>query len=137
MKELVVLSLFDGISCGMLAMSRAGIPVKAYYASEIDKNAIAISKDNWKDIVHVGDVCNVRFDNGILHTESGSYDIGKVDLILAGSPCQSFSYAGTQLAFDDPRGKLFFEFERILDECRRHNPDVLFLLENVKMNSNI
>lgn len=135
MKEegIVVLSLFDGISCGRVALERAGIPVKAYYASEIDKHAIKVSKDNWKDIIHVGDVTKVKLLDGILYTGNGEYDVGKIDLILAGSPCQGFSIAGKQLAFSDPRSKLYFEFERILDEVKQENDGVLFLLENVKM----
>lgn len=135
MKEegIVVLSLFDGISCGRVALERAGVPVKTYYASEIDKHAIKVSKDNWDDIVHIGDVTKVKLLDGILYTENGEYDVGKIDLILAGSPCQGFSTAGKQLAFSDPRSKLYFEFERILDEVKQENDGVLFLLENVKM----
>lgn len=76
----------------------------------------------------------MEFLDGILYTENGDYNVGKIDLILAGSPCQGFSMAGKQLAFDDPRSSLYFEFERILDEVRQYNPDCLFLLENVKMN---
>ena len=128
-----VLSLFDGISCAMVALDRAGIHVDNYYASEIDKHAIAVSKDNWKDIIHIGDVTKVSFQDGILHTEHGDYEVGRIDLVLAGSPCQGFSMAGKQLAFDDPRSSLYFEFERILNEVRTHNADALFLLENVKM----
>lgn len=131
--SITVLSLFDGISCGMVALSRSGIGVKAYYASEIDKHAIAVSKDNWKDIIHIGDVTKVSFVDGILHTEYGDYSVGNIDLVLAGSPCQGFSMAGKQLAFNDPRSSLYFEFERILSEVKGYNPECLFLLENVKM----
>ena len=130
---LVVISLFDGISCGRVALERAGIPIKSYYASEIDKHAIKVSKDNWQDIVHIGDVTKVSFKDGVLQTETGDYNVGKVDLLLAGSPCQGFSMAGKQLAFDDPRSMLYFEFERILAEIKAENSDVKFLLENVKM----
>lgn len=134
MKEgIVVLSLFDGISCGRVALERAGIKVSKYFASEIDKHAIKVSKDNWKDIIHIGDVTKVSFKDGVLKAESGEYFVGKVDLLLAGSPCQGFSMAGKQLAFDDPRSMLYFEFERILSEIKTENPDVKFLLENVKM----
>ena len=87
--RITVLSLFDGISCARVALDRAGIPVDNYYASEIDKHAIAVSKDNWKDIIHIGDVTKVSFSEGILHTEHGDYDVGKIDLVLAGSPCFS------------------------------------------------
>ena len=125
--------MFDGISCAMVALDRAGIHVDNYYASEIDKHAIAVSKDNWKDIIHIGDVTKVSFADGILYTELGNHFAGKIDLVLAGSPCQGFSMAGKQLAFDDPRSSLYFEFERILAEVRQYNPECLFLLENVKM----
>lgn len=60
-----VLSLFDGISCGRVALDRAGIKVDNYYASEIDKHAIAVSKDNWKDIIHIGDVTKVSYKDGV------------------------------------------------------------------------
>ena len=113
-----VLSLFDGMSCGRLALDRLGIEVDKYYASEIDKYAIQVSQANYPDIIQIGDVCDVKAE-----------DLEPIDLILAGSPCQGFSFAGAQLAFDDPRSALFFEFVRLLKEC---NPKY-FLLENVKM----
>ena len=119
-----VLSLFDGISCGMVALERAGIPVDTYYASEIDKNAIAISQKNYPNIIRLGDVTKWR-----------EWDIpwAEIDLLIGGSPCQGFSFAGKQLNFNDQRSKLFFEFVDILNHIRKHNPNVKFLLENVKM----
>lgn len=119
-----VLSLFDGISCGRIALERAEIPVEKYYASEIDKNAIAISKKNYPDIIQLGDVTKWR-----------EWDIpwGEIDLLIGGSPCQGFSAAGKLLNFDDPRSKLFFCFVDILNHMKRFNPNVKFLLENVKM----
>ena len=117
-----VLSLFDGISCGLVALDRSGFVVDNYYASEIDNYAIKISQKNHPSIKRVGDVTKLRIPKGF-----------KIDLLLGGSPCQGFSFAGKQLNFDDPRSKLFFEYARILKECRRYNPDVLFLLENVSM----
>ena len=119
-----VLSLFDGISCGMVALERAGIPVESYYASEIDKNAIEISQKNYPNIIRLGDVTKWR-----------EWDIPwtEIDLLIGGSPCQGFSFAGKQLNFNDPRSKLFFEFVDILNHIRKHNPNVKFLLENVKM----
>jgi site-specific DNA-cytosine methylase len=126
---MIVLSLFDGISCGRVALSNLGINVDEYYASEVDKNAIKISQSNWDDIIQVGDVSKVSFKNGTLSTEFGEYEVGCIDLILAGSPCQGFSYAGKQLNFEDPRSKLYFEFTRILKEVK----PTWFLLENVKM----
>jgi DNA-cytosine methyltransferase len=115
-----VLSLFDGMSCGRIALDRAGISVKSYEASEIDKYAIQISEKNYTDIIRLGDVRNVCVKK-------------PVDLILAGSPCQGFSFAGKQLNFEDERSKLFFEFVRVLREARALNPKVKFLLENVRM----
>ena len=119
-----VLSLFDGISCGMVALERAGIPVDTYYASEIDKNAIAISQKNYPNIIRLGDVTKWR-----------EWDIpwAEIDLLIGGSPCQGFSFAGKQLNFNDPRSKLFFEFVDILNHIRKHKQNVKFLLENVKM----
>jgi len=113
-----VLSLFDGMSCGRLALERLGIKVDNYYAAEIDKYATQVSEANYPDIIRLGDVCGVKAEN-----------LPKIDLLLAGSPCQGFSFAGKQLAFDDPRSALFFEFVRILKECKPK----YFLLENVKM----
>lgn len=116
-----VLSLFDGISCGQLALKRAGIKVNNYYASEIDKYAIKITKKNFPNTIHIGDVQNVKK----LDT--------KIDLLIGGSPCQGFSLAGKQLNFEDPRSKLFFEFIKIL---KREKPKH-FLLENVKMRGEV
>ena len=113
-----VLSLFDGMSCGRIALDRLGIAVDTYYASEIDKYAIEVAQKNYPDTIHVGDVTQLNAD-----------DFQDVDLILAGSPCQGFSFAGNQLAFDDPRSALFFEFIRLLKAIKPK----YFLLENVRM----
>ena len=113
-----VLSLFDGMSCGRIALDQLGIPVEKYYASEIDKYAIQVSQANYPEIEQVGDICNLD-----------PKDYQDVDLILAGSPCQGFSFAGKQLAFDDPRSALFFEFIRLLKAIKPK----YFLLENVRM----
>jgi len=113
-----ILSLFDGISCWYVALERAGIKIDKYYASEIDKYAIEISKKNHPDIIHIGDICNVNWT-----------DYKWIDLLIWGSPCQWFSVAGKRLNFDDPRSKLFFEYVRILKECQPK----YFLLENVIM----
>lgn len=113
-----VLSLFDGISCGMVALERAGIPVERYVAYEIEPNAIKVSKKNYPQIEHCGDVTVADFTQYKGH-----------DLLIGGSPCQGFSIAGKQLNFIDPRSRLYFEFERALKEA---NPKY-FLLENVKM----
>ena len=127
-----VLSLFDGMSCGRIALERAGIKVQTYLASEIDKYAMSVSKKNYSDIIQVGNVSNLSYKNGILSGDFGSKEI-KIDLLIGGSPCQGFSMAGKQVAFDDPRSKLYFEYKRILDEITAENPEVKFLLENVKM----
>lgn len=117
-----VLSEFDGISCGQLALQRAGVQVSNYYASEIDKYAIQIAKKNFPNTIHLGDVQNWK-----------SWDLPKIDLLIAGSPCQGFSNAGRGLNFDDPRSKLFFEFVDTLHALQDKNPDLKFLLENVRM----
>ena len=117
-----VLSLFDGISCGMVALERAGIQIDSYYASEIDQNAISISEKNHTNIIRLGDV-----------TKWKEWDLPKIDILIGGSPCQGFSRAGKCLNFDDPRSKLFFEYVDILNTIKEKNPDVFFLLENVKM----
>ena len=113
-----VLSLFDGMSCGQLALQQLGIPVEKYYASEIDKYAITVTQANFPDTIQVGDVCALD-----------PKDFADVDLIMGGSPCQGFSFAGKQLAFDDPRSKLFFEFVRLVKAIQPK----YFLLENVRM----
>lgn len=119
-----VLSLFDGISCGKVALERAGIPVESYYASEIELSSIAISRKNYPDIIQLGDV-----------TKWMEWDIpwGEIDLLIGGSPCQGFSFAGKKLNFDDPRSKLFFAYVDILNHIKKYNPQVKFLLENVVM----
>lgn len=119
-----VLSLFDGMSCGRIALDRAEIKVGTYYASEVDKYAIKVSTANYPDIIQLGDVTGWRTWN---------IDWASIDLLIGGSPCQGFSFAGKQLAFDDPRSKLFFVYVDILNHIKAVNPDVKFLLENVKM----
>ena len=117
-----VLSLFDGMSCGQIALSRAGFKINKYYACEIDKWAIQITQANYPNTQQLGDV-----------TKVSALDLPSLDLVIGGSPCQGFSFAGKQLNFEDPRSKLFFEFVRLLKEARVKNPNVKFLLENVKM----
>ena len=123
-KEYIVLSLFDGISCGKVALDRAGIKAKKYYASEIDKFAMQVSEKNHPDIIQLGDVTSWR---------SWDIDWKNVGLLIGGSPCQGFSFAGKQLNFNDDRSKLFFVYVDILNHIKSVNPDVKFLLENVKM----
>lgn len=119
-----VLSLFDGISCGRVALERSGIHVDKYYAAEIDKHAAFIAAKNWPDNIQLGDVTKWR---------DWPIDWGSIDLLIGGSPCQGFSFAGKQLAFDDPRSALFFVYVDILNHIRSVNPNVKFMLENVKM----
>lgn len=113
-----VLSLFDGISCGQLALKRAGIPYDAYYASEIDKYAIQITQNYFPDTQQLGDVRNIKTDT-----------LPPITLLIGGSPCTGFSLVGKMLNFEDPQSKLFFEYVRILNECKPQ----YFLLENVVM----
>ncbi len=121
---LTVLSLFDGMSCGAIALREAGIKVKQYFASEIDRQAIRQTQHNFPDTVQLGSVKDVKASN-----------LPPIDLLIGGSPCQGFSFAGKQLNFNDPRSALFFEYVRILHEIREYNPGVKFLLENVRMRS--
>ena len=114
----VTLSLFDGISCGQEALKKAGISTRIFLASEIEKYPKMITRKNHPLTVQLGDVTKVVAD-----------DLPHVNLLMGGSPCQGFSFAGKQLNFDDPRSALFFEFVRLLKECK---PDY-FLLENVMM----
>jgi len=119
-----VLSLFDGMSCGQIALDNLGIKVDNYFASEIDRYAIKVARNNYPDMIHVGDVTQVKAE----HFGPKGFDV-KIDLIMGGSPCQGFSRAGKNLNFDDPRSKLFFEFVRLVKDLKPK----YFLLENVKM----
>ena len=113
-----VLSLFDGCSSGQLALERAGVDVDNYFASEIDKYAITVTQANFPDTFQWGDVTKIKVPTK-----------GSIDLLMGGSPCQGFSFAGHQLQFNDPRSRLFFDFVRILDAVK---PKYV-LLENVRM----
>ena len=140
-----VLSLFDGMSCGQQALERAGIKYNKYYASEIDKYAIKVTQHNYPNTIQLGSV-----------TEVNVADLEPIDLLMGGSPCQSFSFAGKrngmttscneeiytlerylELKADgfqfEGESYLFWEYMRILTDIRKYNPDVLFLLENVEM----
>lgn len=113
-----VLSLFDGMSCGQIALNRVGIEYDNYFASEIDKHAIKVTQHNYPNTIQLGDVTKVK-----------GVDLPKIDLLIGGSPCQGFSFAGKGLNFDDPRSKLFFEFVRLKNETQPK----YWMLENVKM----
>ncbi len=104
------------MSCGQIALERAGIGVNNYFASEIDKYAIQVTQKNYPKTIQLGDVKTIEIPKNI-------------DLIIGGSPCQGFSFAGKQLNFIDPRSRLFFDYVRVLEKV---NPKY-FLLENVKM----
>jgi site-specific DNA-cytosine methylase len=119
-----ILSLFDGISAGQLALIQANKTIDQYYASEVDKYAIQLTQRNFPNTIQLGDVNNWR-----------EWDIpwAEIDLVMGGSPCQGFSFAGKQLNFDDPRSALFFVFVDICHHVADHNPKMRFLLENVRM----
>lgn len=117
-----VLSLFDGISCGRVALERAGIDVHTYWASEIEEKPKEISHKNYPDIIQLGDVTKINKEN--LH----NFENWEVDLIMGGSPCQSFSNAGNRAGFEGKSG-LFYEFSRLVKELKPK----YFILENVKM----
>lgn len=114
-----VLSLFDGISCGQIALERAGIQVDKYFASEIDEEAMKVTQYHHPNTIQLGDVKNV----------SCCGRLPQMDLLMGGSPCQGFSVNGTMLNFNDKRSALFFEFLNILKKIKPK----YFLLENVKM----
>jgi DNA-cytosine methyltransferase len=136
-----VLSLFDGISCGQLALQRAGIKYDKYFASEIDDKALDVTMDNFPKTIQLGDVTNLIYEDGdFINREyievgdyKGNYELklpaGKIDLLMGGSPCQGFSSIGKGKNFEDPRSKLFWHFVRLKNETKPK----YFLLENVKM----
>lgn len=119
-----VLSLFDGMGCGRIALERAGIDVNSYYASEIKNHAIKVAKHNYPSIVHVGDV-----------RELNVLELGvNFDLLIGGSPCQDFSILNKErLGLRGEKSSLFYQFFWILNEIRTYNKDVKFILENVVM----
>lgn len=112
------------MSCGQIALRELGVPIERYYASEIDKHAIKQTQLNFPDTIQLGDVEKWR-----------EWDIEweEIDLLLAGSPCQGFSLAGKMLGHDDPRSKLYWVFLDILHHAQKLNPNVKYLLENVRM----
>ena len=106
------------MSCGQIALNKAGVKYQKYFACEIDKYAIQVTQHNYPETIQLGDVTKVK-----------AIDLPQIDLLIGGSPCQGFSFAGKQLNFDDPRSALFFEFVRLKDDLKPR----YFLLENVKM----
>ena len=129
MKGLRVLSLFDGISCGMVALERAGIPVEKYYASEIDKYAMKVSQKNYPQIIQLGDIEDINRET--------IKELGHIDLIIGGSPCQGLSSSNVWLKDGEygvngtGKSRLFWQYVRVLNLVREINPNVKFLLENV------
>lgn len=119
-----VLSLFDGVSGGQQSLKEANIKIDTYYASEIKPNSIKVTQSNFPQTIQLGNILNWREWN---------IDWTKIDLLIGGSPCQGFSIAGKKLNFDDERSKLFFVYLEILNYIKTLNPNVKFLLENVKM----
>lgn len=115
-----VLSLFDGMSCGQIALRRANISVLNYFASEVDLHSIKITQKNYPNTIQLGDVTTLNLR-----------ELPEIDLLIGGSPCQGFSNAGKKLNFKDPRSKLFFDYVRIKEDIKPKN----FLLENVRMSS--
>ncbi len=112
-----VLSLFDGMSCGQIALNKLNKKIDNFYASEIDKHAIQVTQHNFPNTIQLGDVTELNTDK-----------LPNIDLLIGGSPCQSFSNAGNGSGFDGKSG-LFYEYVRILNEVKPK----YFLLENVKM----
>lgn len=120
---MIILSLFDGISCGQFALNKLGKRVSRYYSSEIDSHAMDVTSSNYPETIFLGDVTKV--DEAIL---SG---LGNVDIIFAGFPCQNISSAGDRKGLEGDKSSLFFHFYRILQYFKKKNKDILFLVENV------
>lgn len=123
-KKINTLSIFDGMSCGQIALNKAGIKYNNYFASEIDKYAIQITQKNYPNTVQLGDINNWK---------QWDIDWSNIDLLLAGFPCQAWSVAGKQKGDDDPRGQLVHVLIEIWNHCKNNNPNLKFLFENVKM----
>lgn len=125
-----VLSLFDGMSCGQVALERIGVKVDRYFASEIKKHAIKVTMNNYPNTIQIGDVTKVSYKDGVLYTEQGNYMVDKIDLLIGGSPCQDFSVLKANgKGLEGDKSKLFYEYLRLLKEIKPK----YFLLENVKM----
>lgn len=131
---MVVLSLFDGMSCGQIAFDKLGIKFDGvenkYFASEIKKSSIEVTKHNYPNTIHIGDVTKVSYSNGVLYTENGEYEVGEINYLIGGSPCQDFSLLKVKgKGLEGDKSKLFYEYLRILKEVKPK----YFLLENVRM----
>lgn len=117
-----VLSLFDGISCGQIAISRSGLAFDNYFASETDRDCISVTQLNFPKTIQIGCIEKVNIDN-----------LPRIDLLIGGSPCQGFSFAGNGLNFNDDRSSLFFSYFDIFVKLKKANPGIAFLFENVPM----
>ena len=133
---ITVLSLFDGMSCGQIAFDKLGVKFDGkenkYFASEIKESGIKVTKYNYPNTIHIGDVTKVSYKDGVLYTEYGEYKVGKIDYLIGGSPCQDFSLVklnNAKYGLEGDKSKLFYEYLRILKETEPK----YFLLENVKM----
>lgn len=118
-----ILSLFDGMSCGQIALNKAGIKYDNYFASEIKKHAIQVTQFNYPDTIQLGDIRNIK-----------ASDLPKIDLLIGGSPCQDFSSQNRERkGLKGLKSNLFLEYLRLKKECEQINPDLKWLLENVIM----
>jgi DNA-cytosine methyltransferase len=118
------LSLFDGMSCGQIALNRIGVTPGKYYAAEIDKWAIQVTQANYPNTIQLGSVTEWR---------DWDLDWSTIDFVSGGFPCQAWSMAGKQLGDKDERGMLFWVMLDIMKNAKSHNPKIKFLIENVKM----
>ena len=123
-----VLSLFDGMSCGQIALKKLGFEIEQYFAAEIKDHAIKCTMNNFPETIQIGDVRKVSFKDGILTTENGIFEVGKIDLLIGGSPCQDLSVLmRNREGLDGKKSSLFNEWLRVKNEV---NPKY-FMLENV------
>lgn len=133
LKKLIVLSLFDGMSCGQIALKKLGFTenMYKYYASEIKSHAIKVTQHNFPNTIQLGDITKINYKNGVLSTEYDKFYIGRIDLVIGGSPCKGISRLNkNQEGLEHTESKLFWEYVRILNEVQTDNEEVKFLLEN-------
>lgn len=134
-----VLSLFDGISCGQIALDRIGYKVNKYFASEIKKHAIKCTNHNYPQTIQLGDVRNIRYSKNCIEVDNGDsqikFNVDTIHLFLAGSPCKGISRLNkNQTGLEHDESRLFYEAVRILREVQAYNPNVYFLFENTHGN---
>lgn len=126
-----ILSLCDGMSCGQIALNKVGADIEQYFAAEIKETGLRVTKDNYPDTIHIGDVNKISYKDGVLYTEKGDYNVGRIDLVMFGRPCQTFSVAmkaDLRVGLENKeKSGLFLECYRILKEV---NP-TWFFMENV------